>query len=274
MAKAGDEHTVELEIDGHTVGDHPSRTRCSSPTRGDTKLDLVMLLPARRRAVDAPDGRPAGAAAALPQRRRRARRSSRSGSPTPRRSGCRPRSSRTPNGTDVAGAGDRRPRPPHLGGEHRLPRLPLVADAGRTTRSTATSCASTSTPGRARPSRWPRRPPTLLHELLDELGVRGYIKTTGNRGLHVYVRLRAAVGLHRRALGRRRRGPRAGAPPARAGHRVVVEGGARASGSSSTSTRTPRTRRCSPRGRCAPIRTPRCRARSSGTSSPASVRTT
>src|SRR3954454_19046772 len=29
----------------------------------------------------------------------------------------------------------------------------------------------------------------LLHELLEELGVRGYIKTTGNRGLHVYVRL-------------------------------------------------------------------------------------
>jgi DNA ligase D len=28
-----------------------------------------------------------------------------------------------------------------------------------------------------------------LHELLDELGVVGYPKTTGNRGLHVYVRL-------------------------------------------------------------------------------------
>jgi DNA ligase D len=27
------------------------------------------------------------------------------------------------------------------------------------------------------------------HELLDELGVRGWVKTTGNRGLHVYVRL-------------------------------------------------------------------------------------
>ncbi len=29
----------------------------------------------------------------------------------------------------------------------------------------------------------------LTHELFDELGVRSFIKTTGNRGLHVYVRL-------------------------------------------------------------------------------------
>lgn len=29
------------------------------------------------------------------------------------------------------------------------------------------------------------------HQLLDELGVRSYIKTTGSRGLHVYVRLEA-----------------------------------------------------------------------------------
>ena len=29
----------------------------------------------------------------------------------------------------------------------------------------------------------------VLHELLDELGVTGHPKTTGNRGLHVYVRL-------------------------------------------------------------------------------------
>ena len=32
-------------------------------------------------------------------------------------------------------------------------------------------------------------------ELLDELGIVGYPKTTGNRGLHVYVRLAAALGL-------------------------------------------------------------------------------
>ena len=28
-----------------------------------------------------------------------------------------------------------------------------------------------------------------VKSLLDELGLRGYPKTTGNRGLHVYVRL-------------------------------------------------------------------------------------
>jgi DNA ligase D len=34
-----------------------------------------------------------------------------------------------------------------------------------------------------------RRAAAALKELLDELGVAGYPKTTGNRGLHVYVRL-------------------------------------------------------------------------------------
>jgi DNA ligase D len=34
-----------------------------------------------------------------------------------------------------------------------------------------------------------RRAAAVLKELLDEVGIRGYPKTTGNRGLHVYVRL-------------------------------------------------------------------------------------
>jgi len=34
-----------------------------------------------------------------------------------------------------------------------------------------------------------RRAAVELHALLDEHGIRGYPKTTGNRGLHVYVRL-------------------------------------------------------------------------------------
>ena len=53
----------------------------------------------------------------------------------------------------------------------------------------ATSCESTSTPVRARTTRWRRRPPSATKALFDELGVTGYIKTSGNRGLHVYVRL-------------------------------------------------------------------------------------
>jgi DNA primase len=51
---------------------------------------------------------------------------------------------------------------------------------------------------------------------LDELGIVGYPKTTGNRGLHVYVRL---------GRGRRRAGARAA--PAGAHHGRLVEGGAR-----------------------------------------------
>ena len=52
-----------------------------------------------------------------------------------------------------------------------------------------TSCASTSTPSRAPTSRTCARPPRELKVLLDELGIAGFPKTTGNRGLHVYVRL-------------------------------------------------------------------------------------
>ena len=64
-------------------------------------------------------------------------------------------------------------------------------------------------------------------QLFDELGIAGYIKTSGNRGLHVYVRLvpehdsvvvrSAAVAI----------APRARTAPPRPHHRIVVEGGAR-----------------------------------------------
>jgi DNA primase len=55
--------------------------------------------------------------------------------------------------------------------------------------------------------------------LLDELGVPSYIKTTGNRGLHVYVRLQPewdSVQVRSRRSGR---GTRAGAVDARPDHR-------------------------------------------------------
>ena len=55
--------------------------------------------------------------------------------------------------------------------------------------SSPTSCASIST--RSRASSSPRCAPRAASStaLLDELGIVGYPKTTGNRGLHVYVRL-------------------------------------------------------------------------------------
>ena len=63
---------------------------------------------------------------------------------------------------------------------------PYLGDDRRRSR---TSCASTSTRSRASASTrcGPRRPSSA--RLLDELGIVGYPKTTGNRGLHVYVRL-------------------------------------------------------------------------------------
>ena len=69
---------------------------------------------------------------------------------------------------------------------------------------------------------------TELKALLDELGIAGFPKTTGNRGLHVYVRLAAALGLLCRSLRRGGRGARARAPAPRHPHRRMVEGGARA----------------------------------------------
>ena len=83
-------------------------------------------------------------------------------------------------------------------------------------------------------------------ELLDELGYAGFPKTSGGRGVHIYVRIeprwtftdvRHAAIAFGRELERRMPGR---------GHHEVVEGGARRARSSSTTTRTPATAR-SPR---------------------------
>ena len=68
--------------------------------RGETKLDLVELLPARSaEPLMRDDGRAAGAAAALPERRRRHVVLPEAGPRRTRPTGCRRRSCRTPNGT-------------------------------------------------------------------------------------------------------------------------------------------------------------------------------
>ena len=106
-----------------------------------------------------------------------------------------------------------------------------------------------------------------LHAFFDELGIPSFPKTTGNRGIHVYVRLAAPLGLLRRAGRRGGRGPRARAAPTRAHHRGVVEGGAGRAGvrrlqpERAPQDRVRRVVRAAPRGRR------RCRRRSRGTSS-------
>ena len=77
----------------------------------------------------------------------------------------------------------------------------------------------------------------VARELLEELGLRGLPEDLGQpRRPHLRAD-RAALGVPRRPARRHRLRPRAG-PARRRRHRGLVEGGARASGSSSTSTRT------------------------------------
>jgi DNA primase len=112
-----------------------------------------------------------------------------------------------------------------LGREPRLPRLPRLAVPGRAPRGHRRAAPRPRPAAGRRLRRHPRRG-AELRALLDELGIVGYPKTTGNRGLHVYVRLeprwdsyqvRAAAVAAARELER----------AARADHGGVVEGGAR-----------------------------------------------
>ena len=66
--------------------------------------------------------------------------------------------------------------------------------------------------------------------LFDELGLVAYPKTAGSKGIHVYLRVRAALDLPGPAARGARRRARDRAAPARARHGEVVEGGARRAG--------------------------------------------
>ena len=140
--------------------------------------------------------------------------------------------------------------------------------------ATSTSCASTSIRRPASTFEMVREAAAEVRTFLGEQGITAFPKTTGNRGLHLYVRVepgwdsfgvrQAAVSVAR-AMEARRPG---------ADHRR--RGGRRSAGRgcSSTSTRTPRTRRCSAPGACGPASAPRCRRRSAGTSCRRSTPTT
>ena len=167
--------------------DHQPRQGAVRRARRDEARPRALLRRGRR-AADARDGRPAGAHAALPAGRRRpvvlpeARARQRAG---------------------VAADDDRR-RPSTARRRERWWR-----PTSRTSRGRSTSAAWASTSGRTAPTT-PTHADELrldldpqpgtgfaevraaareLKALLDELGIAGFPKTTGNRGLHVYVRL-------------------------------------------------------------------------------------
>ena len=106
-------------------------------------------------------------------------------------------------------------------------------------------------------------------DVLREHGMLGFPKTSGSRGIHVYVRIEPRLELHRGAPRRARARARGRAPDARARDVDVVEGGARR--------RLPRLQpeRARPHRRLAVLGargrpTRRCPARCAGTRSPTS----
>ena len=114
----------------------------------------------------------------------------------------------------------------------------------------------------------------VLKPMLDELGP-GRLSEDLGRARRSRVRPdQAGLGLRRRAPGRHRAGPRGGAPRPGRGDHVVVEGGARQSGSSSTTTRTPAIARSRRRTRRAAPRSPRCPLRWAGMNWPTPTPTT
>ena len=126
------------------------------------------------------------------------------------------------------GRGDRRRRRrgARVGRQPRVHRAAPAPGPRRRTSITPTSCAWTSIPGRACRGSDVRRVALEVKALLEELGLRGWPKTSGSRGMHVNVRIeprwtftevrRAALALAREI---ERRAPDAG-------DLEVVEGGA------------------------------------------------
>ena len=205
--------------------DHQPRQGAVRRARRDEARPRALLRRGRR-AADARDGRPAGADAALPAGRRRpvvlpeARAGQRAGV------AARRRPSQTVNGTpsralvaaDVA----------HVAWAVNLACLgfhvwPYRADDPEHADELRLDLDPQPGTGFAEARAAARE----LKALLDELGIAGFPKTTGNRGLHVYVRLQPRWDSYAGALRRRGRRARARAPPARHPHRRLVEGGAR-----------------------------------------------
>ena len=153
----------------------------------------------------------------------------------------RPDRSSPPAGTPTRSA---RPRSPSSAGRRRWARSRSIRGRCATTTSTIpTSCASTSTRSRAPTSPTPSRVAAEARALLEELGYTGFPKTSGGRGIHIYVRIEPRwtfTDVRHAAIALR---PRARAPACRTRSRRTGGRRSAASASSSTTTRTPATAR-------------------------------
>ena len=227
MVSGNDERTLEIEVDGREVRiSRPDKVYF--PELGATKFDLVSYyLEVGEHLLNTAGGRPAmlqrfpdGAAGKSFYQKRDPGRGpglAASRPPSPRPTGPRP----TPWSWPTS--------PTWCGPSTSAAWGCTCGPTSRPTRPTPTSSASTSTRTTGIGFDEVRAAALLCRDVLDELGLRGYPKTTGNNGLHVYLRLEP----HWDSV--EVRPPRSPWPASssgasRADHRQLVEGGARQPG--------------------------------------------
>ncbi len=230
------------------------------PEAGYTKLDLVRYyLAVADGALRGAGGRP-NVLLALPERHRRPSSSTRSARRTSRPEWIEVVDPQLPVRAHGRRGRAARRGGARLDGQPRLPRTASAPGARRRPRSSRRAARRPRPGAGRRRGRRSGRWRAWCTQALDDFGLVGWPKTSGSRGIHVYVRIERRWTLRRGAArgarrwrarwnGARRRSPRA-------------SGGRKsATASSSTTTRTPRTARSPAPTRCGPGRTRACRRR-------------
>ena len=257
-----------LEIGGREVSiSNPDKVYF--PETGYTKIDLVSYYLVGRGRRAARRRRPADGPEAVRRRRRRRAVLPEAGAGQHARLDPDRRAD-VPVRADGRRDRPRRARPGWPGSSTSAASTSTRTRSGPRTSTTPTSCGSTST--RCRACAWSqiRDVALVCREALEAVGLVGWPKTSGSRGIHINVRIEPTLDVRRGPPGGARARPRRRARGRRRSRRA--SGGRRsATASSSTTTRTPRTgpsRRRTRSGRC---RTRGSRCRSAGTRSPTST---